>query len=156
MTEDIEAPPGSTQFSPAPPAAETGGVTRIPGPGQLCSWAGTAPKHHQSDTKPNHGRTTKQRNPPTHWARIQAARGGRGDPDADPALVTGYKATRNRPLTRGQKLSDKALAAVRGPVERGFTRLKNWRVLGKVRTDPSWATAPGRALPVLTNREVSR
>ncbi|GHH87944.1 transposase family protein [Streptomyces capitiformicae] len=78
------------------------------------------------------------------------------DPDADPAVITGYKAARNRPLTRGQKLSIKALAAVRAPVEHGFAHLKNWRVLGKVRTDPRWATALVRALLVLTNREVTR
>ncbi|MCC9707503.1 transposase [Streptomyces sp. MNU76] len=77
-------------------------------------------------------------------------------PDADPAVITGYKAARNRPLTRGQKLSNKALAAVRAPVEHGFAHLKNWRVLGKVRTDPKWATTLVRALLVLTNREVAR
>ena len=52
--------------------------------------------------------------------------------------------------------ADKAPAAVRAPVEHGFAHLKNWRVLGKVRTDPKWATAPVRVLLVLTNREVSR
>ncbi|MFJ2476853.1 transposase family protein [Streptomyces sp. NPDC087659] len=78
------------------------------------------------------------------------------EPNADPAVITGYKAARNRPLTRGQKLSNKALAAVRAPVEHGFAHLKNWRVLGKVRTDPKWATALVRALLVLTNVEVSR
>ncbi|MEV6785275.1 transposase family protein [Streptomyces sp. NPDC051098] len=77
-------------------------------------------------------------------------------PDADPAVITGYKAARNRPLTRSQRLSNKALAAVRAPVEHGFAHLKNWRVLGKVRTDPKWATALVRALLVLTNREVAR
>ncbi|PWJ05378.1 hypothetical protein DKG34_21465 [Streptomyces sp. NWU49] len=77
-------------------------------------------------------------------------------PDADPAVITGCKAARNRPLTRGQRLSNKALAAVRAPVEPGFAHLKNRRVLGKVRTDPKWATARVRALPVLTNREVTR
>lgn len=77
-------------------------------------------------------------------------------PDADPAVITGYKAARNRSLTRGQKLSNKALAAVRAPVEHGFAHLKNWRVLAKVRTNPKWATALVRALLVLTNREVSR
>ncbi|WUP61645.1 transposase family protein [Streptomyces sp. NBC_00258] len=41
-------------------------------------------------------------------------------PDADPAVITGYKAARNHPLTRGQKLSSKALAAVQAPVEHGF------------------------------------
>jgi hypothetical protein len=71
-------------------------------------------------------------------------------------VITGYKAARNRPLTRGQKLSNKVLAAVRAPVEHGFAPLKNWRVLGKVRTDPKWATTLVRALLVLTNREVSR
>ncbi|MDQ0955981.1 hypothetical protein QFZ24_009990 [Streptomyces phaeochromogenes] len=71
-------------------------------------------------------------------------------------MITGYKAARNRPLTRGQKLSNTVLAAVRAPVEHGFAHLKNWRVLGKVRTDPSWATALVRALLVLTNREVAR
>lgn len=79
-----------------------------------------------------------------------------GDPDADPAVITGYKAAKNRPLTRGQKLSNTALAAVRAPVEHGFAHLKNWRVLSKVRTDPAWATSLVRALLVLTNREVSR
>ncbi|MFC7264646.1 transposase family protein [Streptomyces lutosisoli] len=76
--------------------------------------------------------------------------------DAGPAVITGFKAARNRPLTRGQKLSNKALAAVRAPVEHGFAHLKNWRVLGKVRTDSKWATALVRALLVLTNCEVSR
>jgi hypothetical protein len=46
-------------------------------------------------------------------------------PDADPTVITGYKAARNRPLPRGQKLSNKALAAVRAPVEHGFAHLKN-------------------------------
>ncbi|WP_229885075.1 hypothetical protein [Streptomyces tanashiensis] len=48
------------------------------------------------------------------------------------------------------------MAAVRARVEHGFAHLKNWRVLGKVRTDPKWATALVRALLVLTNREVAR
>ena len=76
--------------------------------------------------------------------------------DADPAVITGYKAARNRPLTRSQKLSNTALAAVRAPVEHGFAHLKNWRVVGKVRTDPAWATVLVRALLVLTNRAVAR
>ncbi|MFK4105843.1 transposase family protein [Streptomyces sp. NPDC019531] len=70
-------------------------------------------------------------------------------------MITGYKATRNRPLTRNQELSHKALAAVRAPVEHGFAHLKNWHVLGQVRTNPRWATALVRALLVPTNREVA-
>jgi len=58
-------------------------------------------------------------------------------------------------LQRGQKLSSKALAAVRAPVEHGFAHLQNWRVLGKVRTDPKWATALVRGLLVLTHHEVA-
>lgn len=61
-------------------------------------------------------------------------------------MITGYKAARNRPLTRGQKLSNKGLAAVRAPVGHGLAHLKNWRILGRVRTDPRWATALGRSL----------
>ncbi|WP_369200563.1 transposase family protein [Streptomyces sp. PU-14G] len=71
-------------------------------------------------------------------------------------MTNGYKAAQEPSLTRGQELPDKALAAVRAPVEHGFAHLKNWRVLGRVRTVPSWATALVRALLVLTNREVAR
>ncbi|OWA04553.1 hypothetical protein B9W62_27370 [Streptomyces sp. CS113] len=77
-------------------------------------------------------------------------------PEADPAVIPGYKAARNRPLTRGRKLSNTELAAVRAPVEHGFAHLQNWRVLTKVRTDPKWPTSLARALLVLTNREVAR
>ncbi|WP_030213360.1 transposase family protein [Streptomyces bikiniensis] len=77
-------------------------------------------------------------------------------PDTDPAVIPGCEAARSQPLTRGRKLSHKALAAVRAPVEHGFAHLKNRRVLGKVRTDPKWATALVRALLVLTNHEVAR
>ncbi len=75
-------------------------------------------------------------------------------------MITGYKAARNRPLTRGQKLSNKALAAVRAPVEHGFAHLKNWRVLGKVRTD--WSAFAGQPMvsvglkPVLTKGDPVR
>lgn len=78
------------------------------------------------------------------------------DPDSGPAVITGYKAARNRPLPPGQKLSNTVLAAVRAPVEHGFAHLKNWRVLTKLRTDPKSATALVRALLVLTNREIAR
>lgn len=71
-------------------------------------------------------------------------------------MITGCKAARSRLLSRGRKPSNKALAAVRTPVGHGFAHLKNRRVLGKVRTDPKWATALVRALLVLTNHEVAR
>ncbi|WP_435810005.1 hypothetical protein [Streptomyces mirabilis] len=34
----------------------------------------------------------------------------------------------------------------------GFAHLKNWRVLGKVRIDPKWATALVRALLFVPGR----
>jgi hypothetical protein len=77
------------------------------------------------------------------------------DPD-DLVIVTGYKATRWRKLTPGQKQANRVLAAGRAPVEHGFANLKAWRILTKLRTDPGRATALLRALLVLTNLEVNR
>lgn len=77
------------------------------------------------------------------------------DPD-DQVIVTGYKATRYRKLTTGQKTANKVIAAGRAPVEHGFAHLKNWRVLTKLRTNPARATNLLRALLVLTNLEVDR
>lgn len=77
------------------------------------------------------------------------------DPD-DLVIVTGYKATRTRKLTPGQKEANRVLAAGRAPVEHGFAHLKNWRILTKLRTDPGRATVLLRALLVLTNIEVNR
>lgn len=77
------------------------------------------------------------------------------DPD-DLVIVTGYKATRYRKLTTGQKTANNVIAAGRAPVEHGFAHLKNWRVLTKLRTDPARATNLLRALLVLTNLEVDR
>ncbi|TDU01664.1 DDE superfamily endonuclease [Streptomyces sp. 846.5] len=77
------------------------------------------------------------------------------NPD-DQVIVTGYKATRHRKLTRGQKQANRILAAGRAPVEHAFAHLKAWRILTKLRTDPARATALLRALLVLTNLELSR
>ena len=77
------------------------------------------------------------------------------NPD-DLVIVTGFKATRARKLTPGQKQANRILAAGRAPVEHGFANLKAWRILTKLRTDPGRATALLRALLVLTNLEVNR
>ncbi|GHE32159.1 hypothetical protein GCM10017771_48800 [Streptomyces capitiformicae] len=92
--------------------------------------------------------------PSPTWA--SSASNDNDDPDVDPEVITGYKAARNRPLTRGRKLSNTVLAAVRAPVEHGFAHLKNWRILTKLRTDPKSATVLVRALLVLTNPEIAR
>ncbi|GAB2757066.1 hypothetical protein ACFPZJ_29330 [Streptomyces bullii] len=50
----------------------------------------------------------------------------------------------------------RVLAVGRAPVEHGFARLKNWRTLTKLRTDPARATHLLRALLVLTTLDVNR
>ncbi|MGW0858788.1 transposase family protein [Streptomyces sp. NPDC002690] len=57
-------------------------------------------------------------------------------------IVTGYKATRARKLTPGQKQADRVLAAARAPVEHGFAKLKAWRIFTKLRTDPARGHRP--------------
>ncbi|MER8062807.1 transposase family protein [Streptomyces sp. NPDC094022] len=74
----------------------------------------------------------------------------------DPAIVTGFHASRTHKLTPGQKTANRVLAIGRAPVEHGFAHLKNWRILTKLRTDPARATHLLRALLVLTNLEVTR
>ncbi|MET7920763.1 transposase family protein [Streptomyces avermitilis] len=68
----------------------------------------------------------------------------------------GFHASRTHKLTPGQKTANRVIAAGRAPVEHGFARLKNWRTLTKLRTDPARATHLLRALLVLTNLEVDR
>ncbi|MFI9310950.1 transposase family protein [Streptomyces triculaminicus] len=80
---------------------------------------------------------------------------GLDDDDDQPAVVTGYKATRARKLTASQKEANRVLAASRTPVEHGFARLKMWRTLAKLRTDPARATNLVAALLVLTNLEMN-
>ena len=52
--------------------AEIGDVTRFPGPGQLASWVGLTPRHHESDTHVHRGRITKQGSRLARWAAIEA------------------------------------------------------------------------------------
>lgn len=81
---------------------------------------------------------------------------GLADNGEDPVVVTGYKATKKRKLTTGQKTANKVISAARALVEHGFAHLKNWRVLTKLRVSPARATNLLRALLVLTNLEVNR
>lgn len=118
------------------------------GRGRLLWISAARPERTSEITACRHGKLTQKRRKAGLGAIDGLGFVGLDDagPDADPAVITGYKATRNWSLTCGQELSNKALAAVRIPVEHGFAHLKNWRVLGKVRTDPRWATALVRAL----------
>jgi transposase len=52
--------------------AEIGEVTRFTKPGQLASWAGLTPKHHESDTHVHRGRITKQGSRLVRWAAVES------------------------------------------------------------------------------------
>jgi hypothetical protein len=77
------------------------------------------------------------------------------DPD-DPVIITGYKSTRTRKTTPAQRQANQALSAARAPVEHGFSDLKHWRILTRLRLDPCKATALLRALLVLTRQHTTR
>jgi len=53
-------------------AAEIGDVTRFRKPGQLCSWAGLTPRHHESDLKVIRGHVSKQGSRMLRWALCEA------------------------------------------------------------------------------------
>jgi hypothetical protein len=77
------------------------------------------------------------------------------DPD-DPVIITGVKATKNKPLTSGQKQTNQLIAATRAPNEHGFAALKTWRILTRLRLNPARTTVLLRALLVLTRLESTR
>jgi transposase len=52
--------------------AEIGDIARFDRPGQLASWAGLTPKHHESDTTVQRGRITKQGSRLVRWAAVEA------------------------------------------------------------------------------------
>ena len=77
------------------------------------------------------------------------------DPD-DPVINTGRKSTRTRKLTPAQREANQALSAARAPVEHGFSDLKNWRILTRLRINPAKTTTLLRALLVLTRQHTTR
>ena len=52
--------------------AEIGDVHRFPSPESLCSWAGLAPRHRESDTKVVRGGITKMGSRLVRWAALEA------------------------------------------------------------------------------------
>jgi len=52
--------------------AEIGDVTRFGKAGQLCSWAGLTPRHHEPDTKVIRGHCSKQGSRMLRWALAEA------------------------------------------------------------------------------------
>jgi hypothetical protein len=77
------------------------------------------------------------------------------DPD-DPVIITGWKSTRTSKTTPAQRQANQALSAARAPVEHGFSDLKNWRILTRLRLNPAKATTVLRALLVLTRQHTIR
>lgn len=68
----IQQIPGVGPVLAAVFVAEIGDITRFRRPGQLASWAGLTPKHHESDTTVHRGRITKQGSWLVRWAAVEA------------------------------------------------------------------------------------
>jgi transposase len=68
----IQAVPGVGPILAAVFVAEIGDITRFDRPGQLASWAGLTPTHHESDTTIHRGRITKQGSRLVRWAAVEA------------------------------------------------------------------------------------
>ncbi|WP_406324598.1 transposase family protein [Streptomyces sp. NBC_01637] len=77
-------------------------------------------------------------------------------PDADPAVITGYKKPKGKKLPAAKKLVNQLIAAERAVCEHAFAHFKNWRVLTKLRLDVKWATRLVRALLVLYQHQIAR
>jgi transposase len=68
----IQAIPGVGPILAAVFVAEIGEIGRFRRAGQLASWAGLTPKHHESDTTIHRGRITKQGSKLVGWAAVEA------------------------------------------------------------------------------------
>ncbi|MDQ0940143.1 transposase family protein [Streptomyces sp. V1I1] len=78
------------------------------------------------------------------------------DPDDNPVVTTGRKATRTHQLTDAEREMNGLISRERAANEHGFANLKSWRVLTKVRMNARHATTLLRALLVLAITEVQR
>jgi transposase len=68
----IQQIPGVGPLLGAVFVAEIGDITRFRRAGQLASWAGLTPRHHESDTTVHRGRITKQGSTLVRWAAVEA------------------------------------------------------------------------------------
>src|SRR5580698_9439183 len=90
-------------------AAEIGDITRFRTPGQLCSWAGLTPRHHESDTRVIRGHVSKQGSRMLRWAVTEAIQ-------------------RQPAGARPQQVKD-AIIARRGPDVRGIAKTAAARIM---------------------------
>jgi len=68
----IQALHGVRSVTAAIFVAEIAGITRFSDARQLCSWAGLAPLHHESDDKAHSGHITKRGSTLVRWAAVEA------------------------------------------------------------------------------------
>ncbi|MGW0697294.1 MULTISPECIES: transposase family protein [unclassified Streptomyces] len=78
------------------------------------------------------------------------------EPEVDPVIITGRKATRSHRLTAAEKEANRLVSRERAAAEHGFANLRTWRILTKLRMNARHATTLLRALLVLGNTEVQR
>lgn len=69
-------------------------------------------------------------------------------------IITGHRASRNKPLTRAEKEVNRLASRERAANERDFGGLKG--NFTRLRLNPQHATTLLRALLILTNSEISR
>src|SRR5689334_24429370 len=89
--------------------AEIGDVTRFRRAGQLCSWAGLTPRHHESDTKVIRGHVSKQGSRMLRWALTEAIQ--------------------HQPAPARPQRAKEAIIARRGPGARNIAKTAAARVL---------------------------
>lgn len=78
-------------------------------------------------------------------------------PDTNPTVLVGRRASRNHKLTPAEKTVNTLLSRERATNEHAHAHLKNWRVLTRLRRDQrDTATTLLRALLVLTHTEINR
>jgi hypothetical protein len=81
---------------------------------------------------------------------------GLDDDPENPVIITGFKGSKNKPLTDVQKQVNQLVSAERAPNEHGFADLKNWRILTRLRMNTTHGTQLLRALQVLVSHEITR
>jgi transposase len=89
--------------------AEIGDITRFGKPGQLSSWAGLTPRHHESDTRVIRGHVSKQGSRMLRWALTEAIQ--------------------HQPAGTRPRQVKEAITGRRGPEARGIAKTAAARVL---------------------------
>ncbi|MER6693994.1 transposase family protein [Streptomyces minutiscleroticus] len=119
---------------------------------ELAGISSARPGRSSKITAARHGRTTTHLREAGLGALADLGFVGLDDqPDDDPVIITGRKATRNHQLTDAGKEANRLVSRERAAAQHGFAHLESWRILTKVRTNARHATTLLRALLVLAN-----